>query len=226
MHYPENTTAPRRWPLDVTRVVAVIGVAAIHVFGAMVSDPALQGSRLWWAAVAIDIGFIWVVPVFVMISGALILEPRQFARGTMSFYRRRLGRLAPALVFWSVFYFVLVRSGLSGLPITREALASFVLDGRPYTHLYFLWLIIGLYAIAPVLAAFLGDGGHRRAVIFASVVLSVTVITGISSSFLTAMGQPRPLTLLAPPSGCPTRGTFWPGRRCVRSSCAAGDWVV
>lgn len=187
----------RRWSLDATRILAVIGVVAIHIFGAMVTDPSIHGSPSWWTAVAIDIGFIWVVPVFVMISGALILDPRQFARGTTSFYRRRLLRLAPALVFWAIFYFVVVRTMMSGSPITTDAIASFLLDGRPYTHLYFLWLIVGLYAVAPVLYAFLRDGGQRRTVLFVGVVLAVTVITGSSSAVLAATGQPRPLTLLA-----------------------------
>lgn len=205
------TVVQRRWALDATRVTAVVGVAAIHVFGAMVTNTTIRGSGSWWVAVAVDIGFIWVVPAFVMISGALILEPRQYERGTTSFYRRRLVRLAPALVFWSLFYFIVIRTGVSGFPITRDAIASFALDGRPYTHLYFLWLIIGLYAVAPVLAAFLRDGGPRRALIFAGVALAATVVTASSSSLLSALGQARPLTLLALTQWLPYVGYFLAG---------------
>jgi len=177
----------------------------------VVANPAVRGSRSWWGAVAVDIGFIWVVPVFVMISGALILEPRQYARGTSDFYRRRLLRLAPALVFWSLFYFLVVRTWMSGAPITWDSIAGFLLDGRPYTHLYFLWLIIGLYAVAPVLSAFLRDGGARRAVIFAAIVLGATVFTGSSSAIMSALGQPRPLTLLALTQWLPYAGYFLAG---------------
>jgi len=201
----------RRWALDVTRVVAVVGVAAIHAFGAMVTNPSIRGSGSWWAAVVLDIGFIWVVPVFVMISGTLILERRQFEQGVASFYRRRLVRLAPALVAWSLFYFFVIRTVVSGNPLTRDSLASFLLDGRPYTHLYFLWLIIGLYAVAPVLSAFLREGTPSRALIFAGVVLGVTVFTGSSSSVLGALGQARPLTLLALTQWLPYVGYFLAG---------------
>jgi len=192
-------------------VIAVIGVVAIHVFGAMVTDPDIRGSVRWWAAVAIDIGFVWVVPVFVMISGALILEPRQYARGTASFYRRRLVRLLPALVVWSLFYFIVVRTGMTGAAVTPIDLARFVLDGRPYTHLYFLWLILGLYAVAPVLAAFLAGGGRGRALVFAAAALCATVFTGSSASLLTAMGDARPLTLLALTQWLPYVGYFLAG---------------
>lgn len=201
----------RLWSLDVTRVVAVVGVAAIHVFAALVANPARQGSVGWWGAVVIDIGFVWVVPVFVMISGALILQPRQYEQGPLSFYRRRLLRLAPGLVFWSLFYFFVIRTALTGATVTKADLARFFLEGRPYTHLYFLWLIIGLYAVAPVLAAFLKEGGPRRAAIFAATVLAATVITGSSSSLLTAMGDPHPLTLLALTQWLPYVGYFLAG---------------
>ncbi|REJ07577.1 hypothetical protein DY023_02750 [Microbacterium bovistercoris] len=206
-----STTMTRRWSLDVTRVLAVLGVAAIHVFAGVVGNADLRGSAGWWGAVVVDIGFVWVVPVFVMISGALILEPRQFAQGPQSFYRRRLLRLAPAVVFWSLFYFLLIRTGLTAAPISRADIIRFLLEGRPYTHLYFLWLIVGLYAVAPVLAAFLKDGGRGRSVIFAMTVLVATVLTGSSSSLLTAMGDPRPLTLLAATQWLPYAGYFLAG---------------
>jgi surface polysaccharide O-acyltransferase-like enzyme len=49
---------------------------AIHVFGHMVGR-APRDSRAWWIAMAIDVGWIWVVPGFVMISGALMLGSKQ-----------------------------------------------------------------------------------------------------------------------------------------------------
>lgn len=204
-------TATRLWALDLIRIVAVVGVVAIHVFAGMVVNAEIRRSASWWAAVAIDIGFVWVVPAFVMISGALLFEPRQHVGGPAHFYRRRLLRLAPALIFWPFFYFLVIRTGVSGQPITRAAIASFVLDGRPYTHLYFLWLIVGLYAITPVLAAFLRDGGRRRALILAAGVLAATVITSSSSSLLGALGEPRPLTLMALTQWLPYVGYFVAG---------------
>lgn len=201
----------RQWSLDVTRVISVMGVVAIHVFAEMVGNGQIRGTGGWWAAVAADIGFVWVVPVFVMISGALILEPRHYRDGPGPFYRRRLPRLATALVVWSLFYFVVIRTLFSQVPVTRVDLADFVLGGKPYTHLYFLWLIIGLYAVAPILASFLRGGGTRRAVVFAGSVLAVTVVTGMSSSVLGGMGDARPLTLLALTQWLPYTGYFLAG---------------
>ncbi len=189
----------------------MIGVVAIHVFAGMVANPQVRGSAGWWGAVVADIGFVWVVPVFVMISGALVLAPQQHAAGPGAFYRKRLPRLLTALIFWSLLYFLLVRTLFSQIRPTRLDVARFVLDGQPYTHLYFLWLIIGLYVVAPVLASFLEGGGQRRALVFAAVVLGATVITGMSSSVLTAMGDDSPLVLLALTQWLPYAGYFLAG---------------
>lgn len=201
----------RRWPLDVMRIVAVVGVAAIHTFGAAVSDAGLRGSLRWWFAVAVDIGFIWVVPLFVMLSGALILAPRQYADGSAAFYRRRLLRLAPAFVFWQVFYIVAIRMWFSDADLGWGDILTAVLDGRTYTHLYFLWLIVGLYAVAPVLAAYLHAGGPRRATVFATVVIVATTLTWSSAALVTQSGQPRALVLMALTQWLPYVGYFLAG---------------
>ncbi|MFD0595628.1 acyltransferase family protein [Catellatospora coxensis] len=67
--------ATRNHGLDALRVAAILGVVAIHVFGLMVGNDDLRGTLPWWIATAIDMGAVWCVPVFIMISGALVLAP-------------------------------------------------------------------------------------------------------------------------------------------------------
>src|SRR5690606_6813844 len=125
--------------------VAVLGVVCIHVFGAIVTNPDRRGSAGWWVAVALDFGNVWVVPVFVMVSGALLLGGRAHANGVGAFYRTRLLRLGPAFVFWQLFYIFAIRWLVSGQEPTAGSVAALFLSGSTYTHLYFLWLIVGLY---------------------------------------------------------------------------------
>lgn len=206
-----SASPARRWGLDVLRILSVIGVVAIHVFGNMVGNDTVRGSARWWGAVAVDLGFVWVVPVFVMISGALILEPRQFAKGPLHFYRRRLLRLGPAFVFWPLFYVFVVHSIMAGELADGRSFILGVVDGRSYTHLYFLWLIVGLYIVAPVLAAFLHDGGPRRAGVFAAVVLVVTVGALVSATVLSAAGYERSVSQNALTQWLPYVGFFLAG---------------
>ena len=210
---PERAAGPvtRRWSLDVLRIVSIVGVIAIHVFGNLVGNTEVKDSVRWWIAVAIDLGFVWVVPVFVMISGALVLEHRQFTNGPADFYRRRLLKLAPAFIFWPVFYAFVVHNAVTGSPESLRDFALGVIDGRSYTHLYFLWLIVGLYAAAPVLEAFLHGGGRRRAYVFAGVALAATVTTLVSAKILTAAGDERSLSTMALTQWVPYVGFFLAG---------------
>ncbi|MBT2494590.1 acyltransferase family protein [Microbacterium oxydans] len=206
-----GTLTHRRWGLDILRIVAIIGVVSIHTFGALRSSPELEGSRSWWVAVALNAGFIWAVPVFVMISGALLLDPRPHAAGPAAFYRQRLMRLAPAFIFWQVFYLIVVRQWMSGLDESAATMLALVLRGQPYTHLYFLWLIVGLYAIAPVLAPFLREGGRRRALVLGGVLILVTVATYSTSALLAWAGSPSPIILSALTQWLPYVGYFVAG---------------
>ncbi|GAA1926556.1 acyltransferase [Microbacterium aoyamense] len=207
----DSPAVARQPSLDVLRILAVLGVVAIHVFGAIVTNDAVRGGKTWWTAVAIDLGFVWVVPAFVMVSGALVLAPRLQAAGPGQFYRRRVLRLGPAVVFWPIFYILVVRIILSGHDLGPTQIAALLLQGHPYTHLYFLWLIVGLYVVAPVLAAFLAQGGQRRALIFAGVVLAASVLAYSTSGLLALAGQPRPIALNAFTQWVPYVGYFLAG---------------
>lgn len=207
------TSAPvgRIPALDILRVVAVAGVVAIHVFAATVENDSIRGSGTWWAAVAVDIGFIWVVPAFVMVSGALLLTTRMQGEGPAVFYRKRLLRLGPAFVFWQLFYIVVVRMWMSGQDLGLGAALGLIAEGTTYTHLYFLWLIVGLYAVAPVIWPFLRDGGRRRAVVLATCIIIATASVYTVSALLGAVGSPRPIHLTALTQWLPYVGYFIAG---------------
>ena len=162
--------------LDVLRIIAIVGVVAIHTFSWVVTNPEQVGSVQRVVAIAVDLGFVWAVPVFVMISGALILRPSTFARGIPSFYRSRALRLVPALVFWNLVYLFIAKWFLLDVRPSLRGLVEMTMDGRFYTQLYFLWIVLGLYLVAPVLAAFLKDGGTARALITAGVALVWAVV--------------------------------------------------
>lgn len=153
-----------RWDLDVLRIIAILAVVSIHVFGLILGKEDLRGTRTWHFGVILNVGMKWCVPVFVMVSGALLLRPRMHAAGPGQFLRKRAVRLVPAIIVWHLVYLLLVRRWMFGDQSEPAAILVQFFDGRIYTALYFLWLILGLYFVAPVLSAFLAGGGHRRGV--------------------------------------------------------------
>jgi surface polysaccharide O-acyltransferase-like enzyme len=93
----------------------------------------------------------WAVPVFVMASGAVLLGTRAAEQPIGEFYRRRAVRVGIPLVVWTAFYYayrVYLDQPIEG---SHQVLGE-LLSATPFYHLYFLFLICGLYVVAPFLA--------------------------------------------------------------------------
>lgn len=184
----------RNHGLDMLRITSICGVVAIHVFGLRVGANPKEGPD-WWAAVAIDIGFIWVVPVFVMISGALMLGSRNVVGAPAVFYRKRAARLLPALIFWHAVYLVGVRIWMRDEQLSSTRVLQLLFDGTVFTQTYFLWLILGLYAISPLLAGFVAGNGMQRALATGAILLAATILAYTLPGILAQHGIERPISL-------------------------------
>ena len=125
------------------RVAAMSGVVLIHTLSGIVGNPAIRFSATWWAGTALDLGSSWAVPVFIMVSGALLLESRP-GEGARAFYARRLQRIAIPLVVAHVGY-LLVRFRWLHEPLTMPRVVADLLHATVYVQLYFFWIILGLY---------------------------------------------------------------------------------
>lgn len=137
--------------LDAARWLAALAVVMLHSAAQTVSDPAIYASSGWLAANLYDSAVRWCVPVFVMISGALLLDPQRPMR-TREFYRKRLARIQIPLLFWTAFY-LLWASALGRWDDGHFDISFWprrVAEGRPYYHLWYLYMIVGLYLFAPV----------------------------------------------------------------------------
>lgn len=211
---PEGSTdvaSLRDYSLDILRILSICGVVAIHLFGYVVGHSE-RGSRNWWLGATLDIPFIWVVPVFVMISGALLLAPQNRVLAPRSFYRKRAVRLLPALIVWHLIYLVGVRWLMRGEELAPARVVQLLFDGSVFTQLYFLWLILGLYMVAPLITVFLQDGGPRRAQTLAVVLLAATALAYMAPGIAAALGFARPISLNIFTHWLPYVGYFVAGR--------------
>lgn len=211
---PEDSAAvasTRDYSLDILRILSICGVVAIHLFGYVVGHSE-RGSRNWWLGAALDIPFIWVVPVFVMISGALLLAPENRVLAPRSFYRKRAVRLLPALIVWHLIYLVGVRWLMRGEDLPPARVVQLLFDGSVFTQLYFLWLILGLYLVAPLITAFLQGGGPRRAQVLAAVLLAATALAFMAPGIAASLGFARPINLNIFTHWLPYVGYFVAGR--------------
>jgi surface polysaccharide O-acyltransferase-like enzyme len=143
--------------IDAARVMAILAVIAIHIVSSLVSNRSLPES--WWFGNIVDSASRWSVPLFVMLSGVLLLGGHS-ADEPISFYRRRLSRILAPLIAWTAIYLVYGHFNADN-PKTFDDAVAYVLAGRPYFHLYFLYLIAGLYAVAPLLRPLVALPGRR-----------------------------------------------------------------
>jgi len=138
---------------DVLRTLAALAVVMIHISGQGVVHTELVSDFSHWVAIFWDAASRWSVPVFVMVSGALLLDPSK--NETLGeFYRKRVSRIGIPLVFWSVAYLLWRRYYVPEPDLTFPKMARQIFYGIPSFHFYFLFLVMGLYLFTPLFRVF------------------------------------------------------------------------
>lgn len=155
---------PRRlFPLDLLRVLACFLVLWQHSIEPYYISPDFTLSinedtpTLGWINSLTPIE----VPLFVMISGYLLLPVRM---ETGSFFRRRFMRILLPFACWSIIYaayFTLTRGETFGhfLSAVLYIPINFSMDAG---HLWFVYMLLGMYLIAPVLTPWLESCSRRQ----------------------------------------------------------------
>lgn len=161
--------------LDGMKALAIFCVVVIHVSSAFV-NLADESSALWWVSVVMQSAVFWPVPVFVMASGYLLLAPGRDS--TASFYKKRLRSTFIPAVIWLAFFFVwdhLVRGYYS----SPEDIVKTLMFGHVSDHLYFLFVISGLYFVTPPLRGMLNHQAPPRYLLFFSLAMLAFWVTHV-----------------------------------------------
>jgi surface polysaccharide O-acyltransferase-like enzyme len=104
--FSNTADAARAVWIDALRLISVSAVVGLHAAVPAVLSFGKIHEFDWWIGNIFDSSVRWCVPVFVMITGALLLNPRHRA-DVLGFYRKKIPRIPVPLVFWSVLYGVL-----------------------------------------------------------------------------------------------------------------------
>lgn len=107
------------------------------------------------------------VPLFVLISGALLLPKKE---DSFVFYRKRMSRIVWPFIFWLLVYLVYYfyrYTNIDVLPLPRivEISADKLLHGSS-VHLWFLYMIIGLYLAVPFLQLIVNHASDKEVLLF------------------------------------------------------------
>ena len=163
--------------LDVLRFFATIAVIVLHVATTDFEQPLF--SYNWYLSVVQSGVVRWAVPVFVMISGTLFLNPKRSIT-VSEILKKRIPRLLGAFIFWWLFY-SLVRLGCDMMKCGTIDWWQF---RYPSFHLWFLPILMGVYALIPFLRRIATDEELTRL----GLIIWAIYLTG---SFLLVKGTPQ-----------------------------------
>jgi surface polysaccharide O-acyltransferase-like enzyme len=174
--------------LDNARIIAILAVVFLHVAGSVVTESGI-GSGYWWYGNLYDSSVRWCIPVFVMISGALLLNPEKI-ECLRAFYAKRASRILIPVLFWSAVFLLrwaLNSTGEDRVMLALESLKR-LLSGKPHDHMWFLYMIIFLYLFTPFLRKIVANSTRRELVIFVVATFLISVINGIATI---KFGEPK-----------------------------------
>ena len=127
--------------LDYLRVISTIAVVILHVAAQNFYSVDVN-SYAWNIFNVYDSAVRWAVPVFVMISGALFLDNTRVI-DTKKLYIKNILRMIIAFVVWSFIYAI-----FCGSREIHSIVNNFITG---HYHMWFLFMIVGLYMIVPIL---------------------------------------------------------------------------
>lgn len=203
--------------LDYLRCYAILLVVVIHVSatGFYLPPPARPMSS-WWVSTGFNAFARSCVPLFLMASGATLLDSAK-VDPVGRFLLRRVRRIGVPLFIWSLVYLA-DRKWLMGEALTAKAVVRYLVSGATFYHLPFFYYLIGLYLSAPVLARFAESargGTLLYFVVLWSVVACIQLVCDLS-------GIPFGLTI---PAIAGFAGYFVLGRA-LRDTAISGGAVI
>ena len=145
--------------VDLVKACAILGVAVIHAATGAYQNQ--LGSAGWYSAVAWGSVSRASVPLFLMCTGVLFLAPEKELSGKKLWLRYIL-RIAVAMFFWALvykFYHLAVSWNFTAESITGAV--KEVLFFQHEDHLYYLHMVLLIYAFLPLLRLLTCHGDKR-----------------------------------------------------------------
>lgn len=159
----------REYAFDILRVISMIMVIIIHIANVYCRSFGMISTKSYLISLIFNTICRVSVPIFFMISGSLLLD-RSFNKEK---YLKRVLKYVILIVVWDIIYLVWEYFYLG---ITYDKLYMLVID--PYrAHLWFLYTILVLYTIQPLLKLIMDKSNNVVKIIL----LTVWIILSLAS---------------------------------------------
>ena len=150
--------------IDPLKSYAILLVVILHVSATPLYQYNTVSHAVWWISNVVDSFARVCVPLFIMASGATLLDPKKLER-LGEFFNKRVRRVVVPFLFWACVYLAF-RRYLLNEPITKwQGVMQFV-TGPIFYHLPFFFYLTGLYLAAPILVLFTAHADRSKAIYF------------------------------------------------------------
>lgn len=177
VHQPSKQAQPLGW-INNLRLIALLAVIMLHCSSPLLADYLKSPESQWLAADFYNALTRFAVPVFVMITGVLLLGKEE---DVVVFLKKRLGRVVWPFLFWSLVYiaYAYYNEDISYTGDTRTTVQQVLHQlkyGSSY-HLWYVYMLIGLYLVIPVLGKFIRNATEKEILYFLTVWLIVMLFS-------------------------------------------------
>ncbi len=159
----DECTKSRQAGISFLRIFATIGIVCLHTCSTLTENAdlfTLSSSELKYFT-AWHLVWRWAVPVFFMITGALLLSPNKpiSYKSCITKYCKRI-LLAIAIFGIPMAALILIFDGVRGLPLVIGSIAA-IFTGKSFAHLWYLYALVGIYLLLPVVKGFIDKAQER-----------------------------------------------------------------
>lgn len=166
--------------LDFLRVISIVAIILVHSTAEFLDNymHVASGAEFVFANIFNAIAS-FGMPAFIMVSGALMLdENRQLT--IKDVWTKKIKSIAIIFLVWTVFYaivYAILYPLWQGQSINLFNVFNALING--HFHMWFLFLIVGLYAITPLLKCFISKEKSHLALYFVLLALPVVFLKPI-----------------------------------------------
>lgn len=140
---------PHLWYLDAVRTYAIILVVTFHVAEILSNAFLALTPAQTWLLIGLTSMAKGGVALFIMTSGMLLLGSKR-PQTLGQFFGKRVRKVLIPFLFWAVVHFIW-RIYANGEVLTLDQMVRELIQGPVYAHLWFIYMILGLYLITPLL---------------------------------------------------------------------------
>lgn len=143
----------KEW-IDILNIIACIGVIMLHCSNHEIHNYSGNITLQFIGGCFTHTLFFWPVPIFLMISGANLLD---YSGSWKRFYKRRFERTVIPFIIWSILYCILLHRN----NLTINSFIQNFITGRFNPHMWFFIPLFAFYLSVPFLSCMVKNGGKK-----------------------------------------------------------------